>query len=68
MSSILLLARHEEAARRVPPMRRCELNVAVIHPVERPGLWNQLIEEVAEIETRHYDLLEAGPGEDSTVV
>ncbi len=49
-------------------MRRCELNVAVIHPVERPGLWNQLIEEVAEIETRHYDLLEAGPGEDSTVV
>jgi len=57
---VLLRTRDEEAARLVQPMQSCEIHIAAIHHVERPGFRNQLIEDVHVVELPVADVNEAG--------
>ena len=57
---VLLRARDEEATGLVQPIQPCKIDVAAIHDVERPGLRNQLIEDVDVVELAVADVNEGG--------
>jgi len=59
-TQIRLGSSHKETACLVQTMQSGEIEIAAIHDVERPGLWNDLVENVHIVQLAIADVNEAG--------